>query len=155
MSPARVNCAGVSPTDFSLIENAMNDVLNPGLGRLVIALVVGCCGLFAGCNSTTNAPVNASKAREHLRTALDSWKAGEPATALRNRAPPIYVIDTEWQSGAMLTEYQIVGDGEEKDAVLFCKVKLTVRDTNGKDQLREVTFIVSTSPNVTVSRKIF
>ncbi len=57
--------------------------------------------------------------------------------------------------GAKLVNYEVVGDGEEKDAHLYCKVKLTVRGLQGKDAQREVTFIISTAPNLTVSRKIF
>jgi hypothetical protein len=111
--------------------------------------------LPGGCSDTPNAPVNAGKARETLRTALESWKKGESATALQSASPPIYIIDQEWQSGAKLVNYEIVGDGEEKDAHLYCKVKLTVRASSGKDVQQEVTFIVSTAPNLTVSRKVF
>jgi hypothetical protein len=114
-------------------------------------------GLLAlGCSSgITNAPVNAAKARETLQTALESWKKGDKVDALQGASPPIYVIDMEWQSGARLKDYQIVGDGEEKDANLFCPVKLTVRESSGKEVKRDVTYIISTAPNLTVSRKVF
>jgi hypothetical protein len=109
----------------------------------------------AGCSKSKPAPVQADKARETLRAALDSWKKGEKADALQKASPPIYVIDTEWQSGAVLKDYQIVNDGEQKDAHLFCPVKLTVRMPGGKEEQRDVTYIISTAPNLTVSRKVF
>ena len=111
--------------------------------------------LGTGCSPGGSSPVNANKARDTLRTALESWKKGDSAKALESASPPIYIIDQEWLDGAKLTDYQIVDDGEEKDAHLFCKVKLTVRGANGQEVKRDVTYIISTAPNLTVSRKLF
>ncbi|MBX9623362.1 MAG: hypothetical protein K2X82_06070 [Gemmataceae bacterium] len=111
--------------------------------------------LAAGCSGPPNAPVDADVARDTLRTALDSWKRGEKADALQGGSPPIYVIDQEWQAGAVLKDYKLAGDGQAMDASLFCPVVLTVRAPGGSDVTREVTFIVSTAPNRTVSRKVF
>src|SRR5579883_1741661 len=118
---------------------------------LVICVSLWSCGL-AGCSGgPRNAPVDAAKARDALRSALESWKKGEKADALQRASPPIYVIDTEWQSGVPLTEFRLVSDGEEKDAQLFCPVRLTVRGPDGKAVQRDVIFMVSTAPNITVS----
>jgi hypothetical protein len=122
------------------------------LGRVLFGLVVV---IGAGCSGKLNAPVNAPKARETLHAALESWKRGEPATALQSNSPPIYIIIPDWQNGAKLVDFEVIGDGEEKDAHLFCKVKLTLRGQDGKDVKQDATFIVSTAPNLTVSRKIF
>jgi hypothetical protein len=109
----------------------------------------------AGCSRGGNAPVDADKARETLRAALDSWKKGDRSDALQGAAPPIYVIDVEWRGGARLKDYQIVGDGQEKDAHLFCPVRLTLFGPGGREVRKEVTYIISTAPNLTVSRKVF
>jgi hypothetical protein len=112
--------------------------------------------MSAGCTrKIDNAPVAADKARDALQTALESWKKGEKIDTLQSARPPIYVIDTEWQSGVMLKDFKLVSDGEAKDAMLFCPVKLTIRDIDGREVQREVTYMISTAPNVTVSRKIF
>jgi hypothetical protein len=121
-------------------------------------LVVCACGLLwlSGCSSgPRNAPVDAPKARDALRAALDSWKRGDRSDALQTQSPPIYMIDMEWQSGAVLKDYRLVNDGKEMDANLFCPVVLTVRGPGGKETSREVTYIISTAPNLTVSRKLF
>lgn len=114
-------------------------------------------GLTAtGCSSgPVNTPVDSEKARDALRAALDSWKKGEKVDSLQKASPPIFVIDPEWQSGAVLKDYKLVGDGKEMDANLFCKVSLTVRPPGGAESTREVTYIVATAPNLTVSRKVF
>lgn len=108
----------------------------------------------AGCGGA-NAPVDPEAARETLRTALESWKRGDKADALQSASPAIYVIDEEWKGGAALKEYQLTGDGEAADASLFVPVRLTVRTPSGGETTRTVTFVVSTAPNRTVSRKVF
>ena len=122
-------------------------------------LLLSCCALWAGGLGCTqgfhNAPVNGPKGREALRTALESWKKGDKADALQAASPPIYVIDQEWQAGARLSDYQLAGDGDERDAHLYCPVRLTLRDAGGREVKKDVIYIVSTAPNVTVSRKVF
>jgi hypothetical protein len=109
----------------------------------------GCSGKF------NNAPVDAPKARETLRAALESWKKGDKVDALQGGSPPIYVIDPEWQAGTELKEFEVLGEGEEKDAHLFCSVKLTASGAGGQEVTRNVTYVISTKPNLTVSRKLF
>ena len=126
--------------------------------------VVGYCTLLfsgvplslAGCSSgPVHTPVDAAKARETLREALESWRKGDAVDALQKIEPPIYVIDAEWQAGSKLVEFKITGDGDEKDAHLYCPVQLTVRSAGGKESKRDVTYIISTAPKLTVSRKVF
>ena len=96
------------------------------------AVVAGLLAV-AGCQPGSQpAPVDPGRARAALKTALESWKNGEPATALEKASPPIYIIDPEWQGGARLIAYEVVSD-EEKDAHLFAQVKLTVRGPNGRE----------------------
>jgi hypothetical protein len=123
---------------------------------LLCAVGVLLCVSGPGCSlGRRNAPVDGERAREVLRTALESWKKGDKVDALQQASPPIYVIDMEWQDGVLLQDYQVVGDGEEKDAHLFCPVKLTLRSGGGNAVTREVTYVISTAPNLTVSRKMF
>jgi hypothetical protein len=112
--------------------------------------------LGLGCSAgPNNAPVVGSEARDALRTALESWKKGDKVDDLQDASPPIYVIDQEWKGGAKLKDYQVTGDGEEKDAHLFAPVKLTVRLSSGREVRKNVIYIISTAPNITVSRKVF
>lgn len=121
------------------------------------AWLVAAGGLAAaGCSDgPRNAPVDTAKARDTLKAALESWKRGEKAEQLQSASPPIFVIDQEWQAGVALKDYKILGDGIEQDALLSCPVRLTTRPAGGGDTTREVTFLVSTAPNLTVSRKVF
>ncbi len=117
---------------------------------IAIAFVAGCSK-----QGIQNDPVNAGTARESLQAALESWKKGEPSNALEKATPPIYVVEPDWQGGAKLKDFQIVGSGEEKDAQWNCNVRLTLVGANGQEMKREVTFTVATAPNRMVSRKLF
>jgi hypothetical protein len=121
---------------------------------LVVALLAGTLAL--GCSrGFNNAPVDASQARDTLRLVLESWKQGDKVDALQSADPPIYVIDMDWQAGARLKDFQLVNDGKEMDAQLFCPVQLTLQSATGKEMKTQVTYIVATAPNLTVSRKVF
>ena len=133
----------------------MNGIFSPRHGGLICLCLFGAATLLGCSNRINNAPVNADKARDVLKIALESWKKGDKSDALQGAAPPIYIIDVEWQGGAKLVDYEIVNNGREMDAHLFCPVKLTVRDSTGQESKKEVTYIISTAPNVTVSRKVF
>jgi hypothetical protein len=119
------------------------------LCALAGTLALGCSG------GHKNAPVNAFEARKALRTALESWKSGDTVNALKGGERAIYVIDMDWQAGAKLKDYQIVNDGEEKDAHLFCPVSLTLQYPGGRESRMKVVYIIATAPNLTVSRKAF
>ena len=128
-----------------------------GMAWFLCILVGPAALLGSGCSSgINNEPVDAAVARDTLQKALESWKKGDKVDALQQASPPIYVIDMEWQGGATLKEYEIVGAGEAKDAHLLCKVKLTVRGPGGgKEVKKEQTYVISTAPNLTVSRMVF
>jgi hypothetical protein len=93
--------------------------------------------------------------RRPWKTALESWKTGDKEDALQRAEPPVYVIDMDWRAGVKLKDYRIVNDGEEKDAHLFCPVKLTLQYSGGKEVTTEVTYVIATAPNLVVSRKVF
>jgi len=120
-----------------------------------ISLVGAGIAIAQGCSQPKNAPVDPPKARQTLVTALDNWKSGAQVDALQRSSPPIYVVDSEWKSGAKLKDYRLINEGQKMDANLFCPVELTVVLPDGKEMVREVTYMISTAPNLTVSRKLF
>jgi hypothetical protein len=124
--------------------------------RSVFALCALAALFATGCaRGYRHAPVDASRARETLTAALESWKKGDKVDTLQGEEPPIYVIDMDWSAGVKLKDYQIVDDGKEMDAHLFCPVKLTLQKPDGKEARTQVTYIVATAPNLTVARKVF
>src|SRR5262249_30492549 len=114
-------------------------------------------GLASGCSFGPEraAPVDAPRAREALRTALESWKKGELPGALKSASPAITVQDMDWEAGQNLVDYEVVGDGKDDDANLPIPVKLTLVGPKGKKVQKDVKYIVGTSPSVTVFRDFF
>jgi hypothetical protein len=114
--------------------------------------------LSAGCsnqNPHKAAPVDAGKARTTLTLVLDAWRDGKTPDSLQDRSPKIVVQDMDWKQGMTLKGYQVIGTGDERDANLECRVKLSLVDKQGKTVEKTVTYIVGTDPALTVFRKVF
>lgn len=109
--------------------------------------------LLTGCSSPANPnPVQPDKARDALKTTLDAWKNGDPIDSLKSASPPIVAQDMDWMGGAKLMAYEVAGDGDDDAANLRIPVKLTLRSPQGREVKKQVKYLVSTSPSVTVFR---
>ena len=109
----------------------------------------------AGCSeSFAPTPLNTSKAQEALKTTLEAWKKGDDITSLKNGSPAITAQDLDWLGGAKLVGYQIQGDGKPVDSNLRASVELTLKSSDGKDVVKTVNYLVTTSPSITVFRDI-
>jgi hypothetical protein len=127
-----------------------NELLNSHY-RLAIGGVA--CLLFFGCGRS-NAPTKVPLARESLTVALESWKAGQPSTALRERSPAITMVDEAWQKGEKLESFETVA-GELDDGVnLHCPVKLGLIDERGGRHSEQVTYVIGTAPVITIIRDL-
>lgn len=121
------------------------------LGLLAAILGAMLAPTVSGCSKGVANPVDPDRARVALRSALDHWKSGGDPLAMPTSATPMTVQDLEWQSGARLVDYEVLGDGEPADANLRVKVKLTLAG-KGKNTEKTVNYLVTTSPAVTVFR---
>jgi hypothetical protein len=118
------------------------------------AFLLACvtCGL-AGCNtSSQRVPADPAQARAALRLALDTWRNGASAQALKQRQPPIQVVDHQWRTGYQLVRYQLAGDSPI-GANLRCQVQLSLKNSKGKTLNKKAIYSVGTSPVITVSRE--
>jgi hypothetical protein len=123
-------------------------VVGASLGVLAVLML-------SGCSSSSRAnPVNPSLARESLKVALDHWKKGEDPTSLQSSATPMVAKDYEWDSGAKLLDYQVL-DEREEGVNLRVQVKITLSEQGkGKSVEKKASYVVGTSPSVTVFRDI-
>jgi hypothetical protein len=124
-----------------------------------LGVIAACLGAMliltlSGCSSSRAHAVDQPRAREALKTALDCWKQGKNPDSLSSSATPITVQDFDWEGGAKLIDYQIVDDGQPADANLRVKVRLTTSGAKagGKNTEKTVSYLVTTSPSVTVFR---
>jgi hypothetical protein len=111
------------------------------------ALLAGCSGSGGGAR-----PVDAPRAREALKTALDGWKQGVTPASFSTASPAMTVLDLDWMAGAKLVDYQLADDGKDFGPNLHVPVKLTLRTPQGKEVKKSVSYVVGTSPSVTVFR---
>jgi hypothetical protein len=131
-----------------------------GLGRYAPG-IPGCLALvaaftFGGCGDAPKAPrVNSEAARAALQTALEAWKSGQTPAALKSGSPAITAQDMDWESGQKLLSFQVLSPGQDDDANLRIPVELTLEEQGGKEKRKKVSYVVSTSPAVTVFRELF
>lgn len=124
------------------------------LHGLAMMLAVAVLGTGCGGGGPSH-PVNPTKARDALVQTLDHWKSGGTPGSMATASPPVTVQDFDWTQGTKLTGYEIVGDGTSIDANLSIKVKLDLVDANGKPVEKTVSYLVGTSPSITVFRDMF
>jgi hypothetical protein len=123
-------------------------------GAMAVLFAMATAGsLLPGCDGGGRAaPVEPARAREALNTALESWKNGEKIEALKSASPPIVAQDFDWMAGHRLVGYEVTGPGKDDDANLRIPVKLTLRTPQGKEVKKSVSYVVGTSPALTVFR---
>lgn len=131
----------------------------PGLARRALLTTYGSVAvaglLFSGCfGQERAAAVDPGRARRALQTALESWKKGDTIEQLRSNSPSIVAQDFDWMAGARLVDYEVTGDGKDDDANLRIPVKLSLRTAQGKDLSKSVSYVVGTSPVLTVFREM-
>jgi hypothetical protein len=123
---------------------------------LAAGLVVLAAPPLAGCWSSSRAhAVDPPRAREALKTALEHWKLGQSPQSLSSAPTPITVQDFDWSGGARLIDYQLIDEGQAKDANLSIRVKLVLDSSkkgSSKPTEKAVWYLVTTSPSVTVFR---
>ncbi len=111
--------------------------------------------LASGCSTHRAPDVQPELARSTLIDVLETWKNGGTIDELRAREPEIVVQESAWSNGEQLQSYELLGQGREEDANLFCEVKLTLVEAAGASpRQKTVTYVVGTEPVLTVFRAI-
>lgn len=128
----------------------IRDIRNRSSRVLFLALAAF---LAAGCaEQVAPTSLDSSKALDALKTTLDAWKNGGTVDSLKTASPPIVAQDMDWQGGAKLIDYKIDGSGKGVDSNLRVPVQITLQSKDGKDSVKTVSYLVTTSPAITVFR---
>ncbi len=108
---------------------------------------------LSGCGySASEHRVEPRTALKTLQEVLEGWKQGDTPESWQRRTPAVVVQDFDWKAGRKLQEYEILDEGESVDANLYCKVKLKFSDARAGKSEKTVTYLVGTSPVLTVFR---
>jgi hypothetical protein len=139
-----------------------NSTLYGSLWVVVACLAVLATLLLPGCSMSSSAnPVDEPQARDALKIALDAWKKGETSQSLASSSTPMTVKDFEWDAGAKLIDYQVLGDGRADGPNLRIQVNITTIGEPGKGKKeakpteKKASYVVGTSPRLTVFRDMF
>ncbi len=73
---------------------------------------------------------------------------------MKEGSPSIVAQDLDWLGGAKLVAFQVSGDGKPIEANLYVPVDLTLKMPNGKQVKKKATYVVGTSPYLTVFRSL-
>lgn len=119
--------------------------------RIFLASAIVAIFMAGGC-ARKNVPGDTPLARQSLTAALDSWKAGDPPSKIRESTPPIMMVDPAWDAGQKLESYEVVGQEADDGVNLTCPVKLVCADKNGKKSTAEIKYVVGTAPKITIFR---
>ncbi len=125
-------------------------------GGWLMIVSLACLLIECGCDGgPAKAPtVDSGRAREVLNTVLEKWKSGAKIEELKTGSPSITVQDFDWMGGAKLVNYEVIGEANFDDANLRIPVKLSLSDASGKALEKQVSYVVGTSPAVTVFREM-
>lgn len=105
-----------------------------GFVALVCLSIVGCSG---GASEESFKPKE-DAAKVALTTALEAWKTGRATPGTIDQKPALQVVDTEWEGGAKLANFEI-GSMEDFAASRKFQVKLTFV---GVAEAKEVSYFV-------------
>ena len=109
------------------------------MNRLILALIP-CLALaltMTGC-AKKRPRADADVARTTLRTALDAWKKGEPIDALKERDPPVTIVDHEWRDDFKLMDFKVSEKDQLFGSDLRCQVQLSLRSPKGKELKKKI-----------------
>lgn len=117
-----------------------------GFGFLLLAVLAG-----SGCgHSARNLSLDPELARKSCTEFLDAWKAGK---TVKDLLPAIVARDEDWEGGAELVAYEVLPDERSDGTNLHIPTRLTLKKPKGKETKTDVTYVVGTSPAVSVFRE--
>ena len=147
-----------TPTESFACQDETGELCRESIRRAIVSLFMlsNAAALMSGCSERQQvaSKVDATVAMSALKTVLEIWKKGEKPESAKNGSPPIVVQDLDWSGGMALSSYEIQGEGKFDDANLRVPVTLNLKQPNGKSLTRKASYVVGTSPAVTVFREM-
>lgn len=110
--------------------------------------------LVSGCSDPVGGPVKLDTAQQILSGAMECWKEGKTPKDLLAATPPVFVQEQEWNDGVTLVDYEIISNDQPVGPNLIATVKLKLEKPAGKITEKTATYVVGTSPSLTVYRNI-
>jgi hypothetical protein len=147
--------SGGNPGSVRVLEfgSAARGGWPPVTWPLLVCVCIAAPTIGCGRSPKVAAP-DPVKARETLIAVLDGWKEGQAPDSFQQLTPPVHVLDGDWMHGGKLTDYMIAGEGEVAHNNYAIPVKISLQNARGLRSERTVTYLVSTSPTLSVMREL-
>jgi hypothetical protein len=111
-------------------------------GLILMACMAGCA------RSARDLSLDPELARASLQRAMQAWSEGKKPADLR---PEIIMGDHAWDKGVKLVSFTIQTAEERSDGTnLYLPVLREFKDDRGKTSRSTTTYIVGTSPSITI-----
>jgi len=108
---------------------------------------------FSGCAKPNMGPAGTTEDAESLLTVvLDSWKSGMKPAELLTDDPAVHVADQDWQAGAVLKEYAIVGPAVKFGGTWRVPATLTLSAPDRPEMKKKAAYEVTMDPAITILR---
>ncbi len=102
----------------------------------------------AGCGFPS---AKLEEAKRHVQQALEVWKKGGTPDELTSQALPVEFHEVMWSNGEKLVNYELGAVRYiDKDKVVRCETRLTVRNRMGKERTETVVYDVSLASPVKI-----
>ena len=106
-----------------------------------------------GCRGESVAESDIDQATQLITTSLEAWKAGETVASLRDRKPPVYVSDEQWEQGVKLEDFKITAPGEQFGTNIRFQVEMVLGGGRNAGKKSLVKYLVTTTPALTIARE--
>lgn len=118
--------------------------LSQALGLSLVMLAAAGCGY-----SAQNLSLDKPAAEAACAAFLEAWRSGKKPADLK---PDIIVGDFAWEAGQQLASFEVLPNPTSDGTNLHITVRLWLKDADGKESQSAVTYVVGTSPVVTIFR---
>ncbi len=116
--------------------------------KLCVGGLLALCLTFGCARTARDLKLDPELGRESLEQALRDWSAGKQPADLR---PRIIMRDQEWEAGTGLVSFTIqTADVSSDGTNLYLPVVRELRDARGRVSRSTLTYIVGTSPTITI-----
>jgi len=139
--------AGKSPESTEPNRRSLRQVMFRNL--VVTASVFA----LTSCKDKPEPPVDPNEAATQLKSVLEAWKGGQPYDSLQQRSPPVYFNEALWRDGGnTLLDFEI-GEVQLFGRQARSTVRLSLRDSSGKEIERKIGYQIDTTPKIVIVRE--
>ena len=119
--------------------------------RLPAFMALTAFGFLLGCGGgSLPERADPERARQALKTALETWQKGESTEALAKGSPPIYFNDPKIQRGMRLASYEVEDPHDFFGQSVRISVKATFARDEGESKERKLTYLIDTGAAVVI-----